>query len=163
MDHDTIEYAKDNLRYEPDTGNIMWNKHGAGRRSDGIAGTLHHSGYIYVWLKGKQYGAHRLAFLLMGEVIPEEVDHVDGNPSNNVWGNLRSANKYQNMQNTRRSSNNKSGYKGVGYFPKYGKWRARIGFRGKQKFLGYFDTPEEAYKAYCEAANTYHKEFARYE
>ena len=41
------------------------------------------------------------------------------------------------------------------------KWRARISFNNKSIHLGYFDTPEKAYEAYCEASKKYHGEYGR--
>jgi hypothetical protein len=93
----------------------------------------------------------------------EEVDHEDLNPLNNRRGNLRLASKSQNMQNRGATILSTSGYKGVFWQKHAKKWRAMIGHNGKKHHLGYFDTPEQAYKAYCEAASKYHGEFARFE
>lgn len=89
----------------------------------------------------------------------EFVDHVDGNGLNNCRRNLRLATNAQNQQNARRPIDNTSGYKGVRF--NNGKWMARISVNGKRLYLGVYDTPELAYKSYCDAATQYHKEFAR--
>jgi hypothetical protein len=49
------------------------------------------------------------------------------------------------------SARNKSGYAGVGWFERFGNWRAQIGIDGKPISLGYFDTKEEAYAKYLQA------------
>lgn len=49
------------------------------------------------------------------------------------------------------SARNKSGYTGVTWFDKYGKWRAQIGIKPEVVTLGYFDTKEQAYATYLEA------------
>lgn len=90
----------------------------------------------------------------------EQVDHIDGNRLNNIRENLRLASNSQNGKNRRISKLNKSGYKGV--YKVRDKWRVAIKVNYKLIHLGYFNTPEEAHKAYCEAAIKYHGEFARF-
>lgn len=90
----------------------------------------------------------------------EEVDHRDCNPLNNRRSNLRLATKSQNMMNRGRFSSNTSGFKGVTKRAT-GKWRARIQVNGLREHIGDFDTPEEAYAAYCEAAKEKHGKYAR--
>lgn len=65
------------------------------------------------------------------------------------------------MHNRRKNLNNTSGYKGVVWFPKTKKWRARIGLNGERISLGLFSTREEAHAAYRAAAERLHGEFAR--
>lgn len=77
--------------------------------------------------------------------------------------NLRLATKTQCIQNSRKSKNNTSGFKGVHFFKRTGKWTAKIVVDGCPIHLGYFDEPEFAYVAYCRAAEKYHGEFARFE
>lgn len=79
----------------------------------------------------------------------ESVDHRDGNGLNNTRENLRLATPLQQNANRKRSRDNTSGYKGVGWSKSMKKWRARITCNGKQLLLGYFDDPYEAYLAYC--------------
>lgn len=96
----------------------------------------------------------------------EKVDHWNGNGLDNRRENLRLANNAQNARNRKRSVVNKTGYKGVSYEknPNYkSKWVAQIKVNGKRIHLGHFATPEDAYVAYCEAAQKYHGEFARFE
>ena len=92
----------------------------------------------------------------------EVVDHIDGNPLNNRRANLRVCSPSKNAISKRRYEKNKSGYKGV-YQRETGKYRAQIQIEHKKITLGQFDTPQEAYEAYCEAARRYHGEFARFD
>ena len=89
----------------------------------------------------------------------EEVDHIDLDRLNNRRSNLRAVTTAQNQHNTRRRKDNTSGYKGVCRAGE--QWIATINANGKHYHLGAFDTPEDAYQAYCEAAKKYHGEFAR--
>lgn len=91
----------------------------------------------------------------------EQVDHKDRNGLNNIRSNLRLSSPAQNQQNQKRHKDNTSGYKGVRFSKD--KWMARISVNGTRIYLGVFDTPELAHKAYCEAAKKYHGEFARFE
>jgi hypothetical protein len=56
---------------------------------------------------------------------------------------------------------NSSGYKGVSFHKQKQKWVAQIRANGSSKFLGFFSTPEEDYKKYCDTAIELHGEFAR--
>jgi len=118
------------------------------------------------WNNGKRHeiAMHRK---IMEEILGrqlqsrEEVDHVNGNGLDNRRSNLRLATRLQNSQNIGKKRNSKNPYKGIYYYKKIGRWRARIKFNGKRIFLGSFYTPEEAYAAYCRAALELFGDFAR--
>jgi len=112
-----------------------------------ITGFKDKDGYIIISFRGKEYKAHRVAFLLMGEPMPKYVDHIDRNPSNNIWTNLRAATHSLNMYNTGMRSHNTSGHKGVTYNKRDKTWGARIGVNGKQVSLGTFTNIDSAIAA----------------
>ena len=91
----------------------------------------------------------------------EVVDHINGNTLDNRRLNLRLANRKQNSRNRKRQKGSTE-YKGV-HLKKNGMYSAQIQVDKKIKHLGTFATPEEAHKAYCEAAVKYFGEFARFE
>jgi hypothetical protein len=89
------------------------------------------------------------------------VDHINSDGLDNRRVNLRPATNRQNQQNTRRRSDNTSGYKGVHWHALRGRWRAEITTDSRRIHLGLFDDPIQAARAYDEAANRYFGEFAR--
>jgi hypothetical protein len=91
-------------------------------------------------------------FVLEVESLDIQVDHRDHDGLNNQKYNLRKATIADNQHNTRKQVNNTSGYKGVFQDKRDGAWFSSIGFEGKIKYLGRCATPEQAARAYDEAA-----------
>jgi len=89
------------------------------------------------------------------------VDHRNGDSLDNRRANLRIATKTQNTCNSRKRKNTSSRFIGVCFHKRSKLWAARIKYRGKDIWLGYFDSEIEAGKTYDEAAKKYHGEFAR--
>lgn len=88
-----------------------------------------------------------------------QVDHIDRNRLNNQRSNLRICTLAENSIN-RISSRNTSGLKGVSWHGRDRVWRAQIEIGGTKIHLGSFQTPQDAYEAYCNAAKELHGEFA---
>lgn len=153
------EAVRQRLSYAPDTGVFTW-KQKRGRCAAGqSAGTRRHDGYVVIGIDGKNYLAHRLAWLLTHQAWPARLlDHIDRDPSNNRIGNLREAEHWQNRGNTGRPAANRSGHKGVS-IGTGGRWRASIKIRGRCIPLGIYDSAEEASSAYRKAAIHYRGEF----
>lgn len=107
-------------------------------------------------------------FIYMHRVITNasngmDVDHINGNGLDNRKENLRICTTEQNMANQKKRINNTSGYKGVSYHKhrtSYKKWQARLNINKKLVTVGYYATPEEAARAYDEAAKKYKGQFA---
>jgi hypothetical protein len=109
-----------------------------------------------------KFGAHRIIWKMhYGTEPPPIIDHIDGNGLNNKIDNLREANICQNGWNSKRSSRNRSGFKGVSFNTEKNKWRAAIHVNGKTRLIGYFSTPEAAGEAYKKEAAILHGEFIR--
>jgi len=85
----------------------------------------------------------------------EVADHKNGNILDNTRDNIRITTRPESGYN--RKGWGKSGYKGV--FANGKKWLAKMTLNGRVKYLGTFNTPEEAYAAYCKEAKEHHGEF----
>lgn len=164
----TVEDVRKLLSYDAETGEFRWKVAPARNVKAGdLAGSVHRNArtgreYRRIWLKGNLYLAHRLAWLHMtGRWPAAQIDHRDGNGQNNQIANLREATRLENLRNRGSARNNTSGFKGVSWHAKRGKWESQIRFNGRKKYLGRFDSPEAAYAAYCAAAAEFHGEFAR--
>lgn len=130
------------LTYNPETGEF--------RLNGKLCKSVNNHGYGRVKIKGKYKALHRLAFELMGEPVPECVDHINGNRTDNRWCNLRPATRQQNAHNRGRE------VKGYTYIKARGKYRVDIRVSLKTKTIGYFDTEEEARAAYAKAKKDLH-------
>lgn len=149
---------QDKLRYDPETGDFFWiiNPNTCVKAGD-KAGCVKSDGYIAIGANKKYVKAHRLAwFFTYGEWPPAQIDHIDGDKTNNRINNLRLATAAQNHQNRKLPATNTSGYIGV-YKDTSGKWAARIRANPKRIFLGLFDTAEEAAQAYTSAKAKMHQ------
>jgi len=100
--------------------------------------------------------------IIMDAPIGYDVDHVNGNALDNRRSNLRICSHAENTRNAPRRKTNASGYKGVYWASWASKYRAEIQHSGSRIKIGYFDTADQAYKAYCDAARELHGDFARY-
>lgn len=149
------------LKYDPETGIFTWILHKKKENQGRVAGSLCNE-YIEIYINGRNYYAHRLAWLyIYGEFPNKHIDHFDCDRGNNKIINLRLATPIQNGGNVKKKKNNTSGFKGVSWFSPRGKWRAQIETNGKQKHLGYFTDINLASAAYQAAIKNLYGEFSR--
>lgn len=88
------------------------------------------------------------------------VDHINNQTLDNRRVNLRLCDKSENGRNRSAQRNNTSGFKGVHWNREKRRWMAFIHLNRKFRHLGYYDTPEEAARAYDDAARELHGHFA---
>lgn len=156
----TQEYLKSILCYDKNLGLFFWvNKKGR-VKAGSVAGYINSLGYNYIQIDGKMHCAHRLAWLYVYGYLPnDEIDHINGNASDNRIANLREANRAQNTHNERLSITNKSGVKGVCWDKSRSKWMATCSANGKQYHLGRFDKIEDAEKIVMDFRMKAHGDF----
>lgn len=143
------------LRYDPETGVFTWR--GTGKKAGWDC-----NGYCRIQIRGGQFLAHRLAWFYVHGVWPDRyIDHANGNPGDNRISNIREATPTQNRLNSKRQSNNTSGFKGVSWNDNAGLWHCRAIVDGKRIHIGYFADPSKAHEAYLAAAVSSNPQFVR--
>jgi hypothetical protein len=143
-----------------DTGIITNATNRRRARAGDVVGTERPDGYKQVCINGTILLLHRVVFALAnGRWSDLEIDHINGDRSDNRPANLREATKSQNGANKRLCR--MDGLKGASFCRRSGKWRSSLRKDGKYIHIGLFDTAESAHIAYVTAARRYHGEFAR--
>jgi hypothetical protein len=151
---------KELLHYDPATG-VFTNAQKRGRCHRAVpnspAGYARKDKYLIIQLASKKYYAHHLAWLYGYGALPSaQVDHIDRNPANNRLANLRLVTRSENVHNSSPSRKNTSGYRGVTWNGKNGKWQAQIMANCKYHFLGLFDDATVASQVYLAAVRELH-------
>lgn len=131
----------ESLYYNPETGNFM----PSGDAGVRIKSSIRDDGYITVHYRGKKYLAHRLAwFYMKGHWPDQDIDHINGNPSDNRFSNLREATRARNNHNRRLGRNNTSGARCVTFERATAKWKVAITRFGHKFHLGTYRDKEYA-------------------
>ena len=171
----SIATLRDILVADPEAGKLFWRHRDACYFRDTMARAAQHSannwnaryagkeaftvrshGYLQGGLFGKMVRAHRVMWAMhYGEWPKGEIDHINGNPSDNRIKNLRQVTGSENMRNTRLRSNNTSGQVGVYWLAQRGKWAARLKVDGRVIHLGCFESKKDAVQARKEAEKTH--------
>jgi hypothetical protein len=167
----TTKFVQKILKYHKTTGNFFWKKRTDTERinwwNSRFAGTKtgtfnRSTGYIIIYINRTRCPAHYLAWLLIKKTWPyHQIDHKNGKRTDNRFSNLREATTSQNSMNRKKYTNNTSGYKGVSWHKKAKKWCAQITGYAKDKHIGFFNTPEAAYRAYLQEAKKRFGKFSR--
>ncbi|SEU36182.1 AP2 domain-containing protein [Burkholderia cepacia] len=171
-----IDYLHECLNYDAATGILTWRTRPESHFSTAavcrrfnslyagkVAGGRVANGYLMLPLKdenGKRvlFYAHRIAFALHHGRFPEaEVDHIDGDRTNNKAANLREATRLKNMANSVFDVENSRGVRQLGL----NRWLAQMSHRGENVYLGTYGTEAEAHAAFCGAAIFARREFAK--
>ena len=168
MNKELIDYAKEHMHYDPDTGEFRWIKkphmmNVGGKCNPGdLVGSIHRSGYRTATIKGKHVQLHRLAWIFVyGEISSEMIDHINGIRDDNRIENLRLASHAQNMHNSHSREKIGSSVKNVNWDKESGKWRVRVRYNGKRHHGGRFESLADAEAAAKKLILELHGEFAR--
>lgn len=154
----SAERLRELLTYDPDTGLFVWNPR---PRSDfkteasfrcwhtmhcgAVAGFIDVQGYNIIGIDRQPRRAHRLAWLYCFGRLPEQnIDHINGDRSDNRITNLRDVSYAENSRNAARPVINTSGVHGVFWHRRDRRWTATIGVDGVKVNLGNFPTIEAA-------------------
>jgi hypothetical protein len=141
METPSIEQMiRDHFIYDADTGNVRWKRryNNSIRKDLGIS--VNSKGYRSVYYAGRNYKAHRIAWLLYVGTWPVgQIDHINGDRSDNRIANLRDVTSAENQKNTKIDKRNTSGVSGVRWREDRKCWEASIRQGGSLVFLGRFD------------------------
>lgn len=147
----SVETLRRTIKYDPETGLFVRVKNGAHTgckryRRGGVPWI------VLIGVGGSQYPAHRLAWRIMTGEDPgvASIDHINRNPHDNRWLNLRLADVFMQSANRR----NWSDTPGVNYHKATGKWYARIQEFGYRRTIGLYETKDEALAARKAAEKT---------
>lgn len=161
-----VDQLRSILDYDPLTGLFRWRWDSAkkpnvnSRDTKRIAGTINAYGRRVIKIKGRLYYCSRLAWLYIhGRWPDQEIDHINGNRSDDRIANLRDCSREENQHNTGLCSRNTSGYKGIYWSKQQSAWIATITRRGTKQHLGSFDNADDAASAYAAAIHAVDGEF----
>lgn len=179
VDHITSEILNELLDYDELTGELtwkhrhpdwsatpshskMWNTKFAGKKALSYKDT---KGYLCGNVLYKLQRTHRVIWCMVTGGWPEnDIDHIDGDRTNNKWSNLRSVTKYENKRNMSIRSDNSTGVVGVSWDTRKLKWSVRItDTDSNHKFKGYFSDFNQAaeVRKYWEGVYKYHENHGR--
>lgn len=134
----TQERLRALLDYNPDSGVFTWKTDRNNNAKQGsVAGCVSKgNNYVSIYVDGKQYSGHRLAWLWVYGYFPKELDHINRNRSDNRICNLRSVSRQQNVLNRE--------CKNYYYNKSAKKWIVELVREGTYKYVGCYDSEEEA-------------------
>ena len=154
------------LDYNPETGELRWRERPISYFADGVQSAAHNQrawnsrfagkpalasrradGYMRGKLFEQYVFAHRVVWKMLTGNDPECIDHIDGNPANNRQENLRSVSHKINLRNTKRRTDNTSGYTGVIKETRTARYVSIAVVDGRRNYLGSFGSPHEAAEA----------------
>jgi hypothetical protein len=149
------------LAYAPEEGAFYWridNRHPKARKGM-RAGRVNALGRAQIGVARKQLFVHKLVWLFETGVWPTEmIDHINGDPLDNRFKNLRLSNHRLNGQNQKahRPKNKSTQLLGASWHKRHNRFISFIKIDGVKKHLGYFDTAQEAHAAYITAKRILH-------
>lgn len=129
----------------------------SGVKQGKISGSLTKEGYLVTSIDQKTYKCHRLAWLYInGEWPIGQIDHINGNRSDNQIKNLRDVAKQQNAENQRKAQRSNKSTNVLGTWKNGNGFAARISHNNIKVYLGTFATIEEARAAYIASKRLLH-------
>lgn len=141
----TYELCRKLFTYDPATGRMARNYTTSSRAIKGqLVGCKNAHGYLVVRVGDTLYYVHRLAWLWMtGEWPSHTIDHINRDPSDNRWENLRDVTHSDNHHN-------RHGVSGVYWAARDKVWVASIAYMGVKTHIGQHKDRAIAEKMYAD-------------
>lgn len=149
----------EHLHYDGASGVFTWKKSPTPRIPAGsVAGSISDKSYLVIVCMGRLLQAHRIAWLLTHGKWPlGDIDHINGNRTDNRIANLRDVTRSVNQQNLKGARrDNTTGHLGVKR-ARNGRFEARINLHGRYVHIGTFPTAAEAHAAYLTTKRNHHE------
>lgn len=131
-------------------GKLLWKERTSKRKNKGkVAGNKmpNPQGYYTLQYQGSRYSIHRMIYRYHHGYVPDLLDHINRDKTDNRIENLRESSKIDNALNSKVYSSNSSGYVGVSYNKRAKKWVSYYYENKVRKHVGTFASAEEAYTA----------------
>lgn len=126
----TAARLREVLRYEPETGKFFWLERMNGRQAGRVGYVSKKQrdyNRIVICIDYKSYFAHRLAWFYMTGAWPKElIDHINRDPMDDRWCNLREVDHSKNGRNMKLRRDNTSGFNGVIWHKTAKKWKVDL-------------------------------------
>lgn len=153
-ENERLKILSSMLRYE--NGVLYWRERRNGVKPDLIAGTITKNGYVSIGANGIKAYAHRIVWFIHHGEIPKgfDIDHINHDRADNRIENLRLVSRSENLKNKGKVLSS-SGEMGVYWSNAAGKWEASLTVNGKKKYLGLFETIDDARMARVKADGVY--------
>lgn len=148
----TFSQLRELFAYNEVTGEVRWLQARQGRDLSKPVGHRDTEGYLRVTISGRRYRLHRVIYMMMTcGAIPDlhEIDHKNGDRSDNRWRNLRLVTSRTNNQN--RKTHRSGKLIGACFHKPSGRWQSAIRKHGHRVYLGSFPTEVDAHNAYVAA------------
>ncbi len=137
-------------------GELFWRVKSSSRKmGKPIGAPAGLQGRLQCQIAGSHHYVHRLIWLFHHGAWPtDQIDHINGHPTDNRVENLREADAAMNSRNKR--------VRGISFDKRSAErpWRARIMVDGRSISLGYFSSEADAMAEYQRAKLIYHPAYA---